>query len=31
NIMLKALAGTPFILTDDAIEIFSDVGIVPNV
>jgi hypothetical protein len=29
--MLKALAGTPFILTDDAIEVFLDVGIVPNV
>jgi hypothetical protein len=25
------LAGTPFILTGDAIEIFADVGIVPNV
>jgi putative transposase len=31
NIMLKALAGTPFILTGDAIEVFSDVGLVPNI
>jgi len=31
NIMLKALAGTPFTLTGDAIEVFSDVGLVLDV
>lgn len=31
NIMLKALAGTPFTLTSDAIEVFSDVGIVQDI
>jgi len=31
NIMLKALAGTPFILKNDAIEVFSDVRIIKNV
>jgi putative transposase len=31
NILLKALAGTPFTLTGDAIEVFSGVGLVQNV
>jgi putative transposase len=31
NIMLKALAGTPFTLLGDEFEVFSGVGLVPNV
>lgn len=31
NIMLKALAGTPFTFTSDAIEVFSDVAFVQDV
>jgi hypothetical protein len=29
--MLKALAGTPFTLTGDAIEVFSDIGFVQDI